>query len=417
MKRKNINESNVILKKHCCNTFKSKSDLKIFNCDEMYCYYTTKRNGHLKRHLWEVHNLGDLKTFKCDETGCEYLCKSNYNLKRHLRDKHNLGNFKNFKCNEVGCGYVCKTNGTLTVHRTHTHNLGDIKTFNCTKTGCDYTSKSNGNLKRHMMYNHNTGDLQTFSCDTDGCDFTTIRNGDLKKHMMYKHNIGSFETFNCVVDRCNYTSKIRRNLKRHLECMHDLGDKVCELLGCNVFKLHAYTDINAGKLKVCKKCFKKATGYSSTSEEQMVKYIEKDIRIAPYVISKDMILKGALCNTKRRPDMYISSSLDLHLLIECDENQHRSYNPSCEMGRMDELIDELPVGRKVFIRWNPDSYKVNGISGKKSRKERLKELTDLILYVTRKTDWQDHENVVVYYMYYSDNNENISTRHVLVKTY
>jgi len=100
---------------------------------------------------------------------------------------------------------------------------------------------------------------------------------------------------------------------------------------------------------------------------------------------KDRILKGDSCNIKRRPDLYISSTKELHIIVECDEKQHQGYNASCESGRIDELLDEIKEGRVVIIRWNPDHYKVNkGV--KKKRKERLKELKDFILDISNKKE-------------------------------
>ena len=56
------------------------------------------------------------------------------------------------------------------------------------------------------------------------------------------------------------------------------------------------------------------------------------------------------------------------------KKQHIGYNPSCEMGRIDEILDELRSTRTIFIRWNPDYCKINGKQLKKNRKERLIEL-------------------------------------------
>lgn len=60
--------------------------------------------------------------------------------------------------------------------------------------------------------------------------------------------------------------------------------------------------------------------------------------------------------SKRRPDAYI----DLHthtLIIECDENQHKNYDTTCEIARINELFTDLGDRPIIFIRFNPDSYK------------------------------------------------------------
>jgi len=45
-----------------------------------------------------------------------------------------------------------------------------------------------------------------------------------------------------------------------------------------------------------------------------------------------------------QPDIRLNIN-KLHLMIECDEHQHRGYSKKCERGRM----DEIPESRIVFI--------------------------------------------------------------------
>ena len=47
---------------------------------------------------------------------------------------------------------------------------------------------------------------------------------------------------------------------------------------------------------------------------------------------------------------------------------------------------------------------------KDSRKERMKKLRDLIVYLSSKKDWEEEENIKLYYMYYDRDNEVISDR-------
>ena len=159
----------------------------------------------------------------------------------------------------------------------------------------------------------------------------------------------------------------------------------------------------------CRNCFRKITGHTSRVEKQMVEYIQQDISLSPYIYSKDKILKGTSCDTKRRPDLMISSTEELVIVVECDEKQHQGYNPSCEMGRMDEILDELKGCRTIFIRWNPDYCKYNGVSLSKTRDNRLIELKELILNLI-KNNWTD-DYTMVYYMYYNKDNEVITNRH------
>jgi hypothetical protein len=55
----------------------------------------------------------------------------------------------------------------------------------------------------------------------------------------------------------------------------------------------------------------------------------------------------------RRPDVFIEC-LTHCIVIECDENQHKSYK--CEERRTNELYSDLGDRPLIMIRFNPDSY-------------------------------------------------------------
>ena len=142
-------------------------------------------------------------------------------------------------------------------------------------------------------------------------------------------------------------------------------------------------------------------------EKQMVECLKKNNKIGPYIILEDAIIKGANCNTKRRPDTLISSTTSLHIIVECDENQHIGYIKSCEDARINEILDEIPDGPVAIIRWNPDNYKdING-KKKKNRNERLDILQNLILKISEK-EIKDDNFIMVYYVFYNQENEIIT---------
>jgi hypothetical protein len=73
-----------------------------------------------------------------------------------------------------------------------------------------------------------------------------------------------------------------------------------------------------------------------------------------YGTSTDRIIDGGICG-KERPDRIFELD-DKIIIIECDENQHKDRNCSCEQIRMINIGNSfggLPV---YFIRWNPDDY-------------------------------------------------------------
>ena len=44
------------------------------------------------------------------------------------------------------------------------------------------------------------------------------------------------------------------------------------------------------------------------------------------------------------------------IIVECDENQHKDYDTTCEIARINELFTDLGDRPIVFIRFNPDAY-------------------------------------------------------------
>jgi len=256
-------------------------------------------------------------------------------------------------------------------------------------------------LKRHKSDVHDI-DVTWYKCDVEGCDHKAKKKGDLKRHKASIHNI-DVTWYKCDVEICDYKGKRKGHLKQHKSDVHDIGDKQCDICLSNVYSLTPYKD-NNGTHKICRKCFRKNTGYTTRVEKQMVEYLKTIEEIKHYIVLEDRILRGKLCNTKRRPDLLISSREDFHIVIECDEKQHTGNSYNCETGRMNEIIDELN-GRVIFIRWNPDNYKKKK---KLNRNERLKLLKDLIIYICNKKIWQDDETIFCYYMFYNLDNEIIS---------
>lgn len=89
-------------------------------------------------------------------------------------------------------------------------------------------------------------------------------------------------------------------------------------------------------------------------EQYVVDFIKKTYSNMVFTFDKQI---NSGCS-KRRPDIYID--LYTHVIvIECDENQHKSYENICENKRIMEISNDFANRPIVFIRFNPDSYTKN----------------------------------------------------------
>ena len=64
------------------------------------------------------------------------------------------------------------------------------------------------------------------------------------------------------------------------------------------------------------------------------------------------------CGCSRKIPDWFTDCYNFVLNIECDENQHKRYETSCETARLCELFLDCASRPFVCIRFNPDSYKI-----------------------------------------------------------
>ena len=102
-----------------------------------------------------------------------------------------------------------------------------------------------------------------------------------------------------------------------------------------------------------------------------------------------------------RPD-FVFSLPDKIIVVEVDENQHQSYGEECESTRMVNLsmvYGGLPV---VFIRYNPDTFRIAGKIQRVDGRIRLKKLKKTVEeYIAKPLN----DLLTVEYLFYSDDRE------------
>jgi hypothetical protein len=144
-------------------------------------------------------------------------------------------------------------------------------------------------------------------------------------------------------------------------------------------------------------------------EKTMLTYLDKYIK-TDYPIKDDSII-DTLCNLYR-PDRVYDCGTHC-VIIECDEEQHKhrkfceSYKDikHAELSRMHEIYNALGLPC-IFLRWNPDNFKINGILNKKfNMKERLKLLVKWVEQCFNMVPEKELSPVKYKYLFYDNFNE------------
>ena len=136
--------------------------------------------------------------------------------------------------------------------------------------------------------------------------------------------------------------------------MIDIKNKMCKTDLCNI-------QVNNKQYKgYCLRCFI----YNFPNDKIIRDYGTREAKVSEFIklefkdlnITYNKQIDGGCSN--HRPDIFIDC-LTHSVIIEVDEHQHknnRSYNPECELRRLNNLFTDLADRPIVFIRFNPDSY-------------------------------------------------------------
>jgi hypothetical protein len=139
-----------------------------------------------------------------------------------------------------------------------------------------------------------------------------------------------------------------------LDSMINIVDKTCKTHLC-------YTQVTEKYEGYCLYCYintfpdKPVSRNYKTKEFSVVEYVKNNFPEFDWI--SDKIIKGGC--SKRRPDLLLDLGYQI-IIIEIDENQHIDYDCTCENKRVMELSKDLDHRPIIFIRFNPDDYRING---------------------------------------------------------
>ena len=204
----------------------------------------------------------------------------------------------------------------------------------------------------------------------------------------------SFDSKTCAFEGCTKYASFGINGQRQYchthksEDMVQLSGKQCCTPNCQTFVSHK------NRLKgYCLRCFiyqcpdSPITTCFKIKEKHMVDFINE--HFANYTISHDKTIDGGC--SKRRPDVLIERYTHV-VIIECDEEQHKSYDTTCETQRINDIYTDLGDRSIVLIRFNPDSY----IDSNKQKHSTCFNYHKRfgVPYIVDQTKWEDRLNTL-----------------------
>jgi hypothetical protein len=162
---------------------------------------------------------------------------------------------------------------------------------------------------------------------------------------------------------------------------------------CTVIKrLCKYCDMDNEIKYVCKECIKT----QNKKEWSIVRLLRKKID-TPFEYNSSKMLNGC---SKKRPDIYFE--LTKHcVIVEVDENQHNTYEDTCECARINEIVNGIGGKSVIIIRYNPDTIKHNGKKMNFPQNEKIDVLVETIKKELVKC--YDEFIVKIIQLYYNDN--------------
>ena len=146
-------------------------------------------------------------------------------------------------------------------------------------------------------------------------------------------------------------------------------------------------------------------------EALVLSYLDRTI-ISDSKPTDDRIIDN-LC-VKRRPDRIYDCGF-YFLIIEIDENQHKSYTNDCfyskdkqEIRRMVQIHEALSNGlmQVIFLRFNPDNFRIDGKLKKINMQKRLDVLHKWVLYCLNFKEFPIQSSIAIKYLFFDEYDEN-----------
>jgi hypothetical protein len=316
----------------------------------------------------KLENMIDIKSKRCIRDGC--MTRPTYNLPSETKPMY---------CSE---------------HKLE--NMVDVTHKRCIHNGC--TTRPHYNLpsetkpiycSEHKL--ENMINIRTKRCQQNKCKNDPVFGFKNKKPQFCQEH-----------KKPNMLNLILENKCNVLECDNEYEFKFENIKYCSqhypeqndfnyIKRLCKYCDILEESTYICDRCKQ----VKNKKEWAIVRHLKKSIK-TKFIYDSSKMLQDC---SKKRPDIYYELATHC-VIVEIDENQHNTYEDSCECARINEIVNGIGGKPVIIIRYNPDKVKNNGKFIVVSQKDRIELLVTTIKDELSKT--YDTFLVKIIQVYYSD---------------
>lgn len=361
-------------------------------CDTSPSYNYPNKKPHLYCDKHKLEGMVNKKRKNCKYTGC--------NNKAHY-------NYPNVKGGEYCLSHMLP--GMVSKSK---------KIIKCKFEGeCKNTAYYNvfGSKNPLFCYEHkifNMSIIHIAPCEMKGCYITPCFNflGEIKGRFCVTHQLEGMR--NVVQPTCEFKDCMNRRtygyfMKNSTHCKLHREEKMifrpskkCTTKDCKNYALYGYkyqthceihkleTQINMIERK-CSSCSLCMPLNELNLCEYCGNFLFKKVHLSKQTKVKDFFDANELkyCSYDRpynkdcgleRPD-FIFDCGSFVIVVEVDENQHKSYQEDCECTRMVNIHQGFGGLKVIFIRYNPDDY----IGDQYSESQRLNYLVEWVKFIAK----------------------------------
>ena len=291
-----------------------------------------------------------------------------HKLENMVDVKHKTCIFENCKIRPIFNYENEKT--TLFCSKHKLENMVDVKNKTCIFENCKKKPSFNLEHEKTPLFclehkKENMINVISKTCIFENCKKRPTFNYENEKQAIYccqhkKENMINIISKTCIFENCkkrptfNYENEKQAIYcsQHKLENMVDIKHKRCKTHLCDIRPSVKYDGY-------CLRCYmfmfpdKPISRNYKTKEQSVLEFVKNNFGLDKTIIADKKISGGC---SKKRPDILIDLGFQV-LIIEIDENQHNSYDCSCENKRIMELSQDICFRSIIFIRFNPDDYK------------------------------------------------------------